>query len=184
MPILGIIASQGRIPSTSFESIATATMTGGVTSTITFSSIPQTYKHLQIRGIARETSGSGQSSFSVTANGSSTGYAWHYIYGSGSSVVAGGSTGDPFYREINFINSGGTLANTFNAVTIDILDYTSTTKSKVLKSLGGCDYSSAGGVHLQSGLWDNTSAITSLTFSTVANSFDTNTQFALYGIKG
>jgi hypothetical protein len=184
MPILGIVASSKLTASSSFESIATATISSGTQSTITLSSIPSTFKHLQIRGIARQTGGSGQSSFAMTFNGTTTNYSWHYIFGNGSSVVAGGSSADPYYREINFINAGGTLANTFSIFVIDILDYADTNKFKTLKSLGGCEYNSGGAAHLQSGLWSNTNAISSINFTTVAGDFDTYSQFALYGIKG
>jgi hypothetical protein len=61
MPILGIIASAitGNLVTTSYESIATVTVGGGGSATIDFTSIPATYTHLQIRGIARSTNGNG-----------------------------------------------------------------------------------------------------------------------------
>jgi N-methylhydantoinase A/oxoprolinase/acetone carboxylase beta subunit len=46
MPILGIIASSKLSAVGDFESIATVTVGG---TSITFSSIPSTYTHLQIR---------------------------------------------------------------------------------------------------------------------------------------
>ena len=57
MPILGIIASShvNFIPTGSFSSIATVTVGSGGSSTVSFISIPQTYKHLQLRGIAKGT---------------------------------------------------------------------------------------------------------------------------------
>jgi hypothetical protein len=52
-PILGILASgmSGNLwaPGKDFDSIATTTVGAGGASTITFSSIPSTYRHLQIR---------------------------------------------------------------------------------------------------------------------------------------
>ena len=49
MPILGIMASQisGHLSNPSYESIATYTVGAGGSSTMVFSSIPQTYKHLE-----------------------------------------------------------------------------------------------------------------------------------------
>jgi hypothetical protein len=52
MPILGIIASAitGNLVTTSYESIETVTVgSGGSATVLTFSSIPATYTHLQIR---------------------------------------------------------------------------------------------------------------------------------------
>ena len=40
---------------TSYESIATVTVGAGGSSSISFTSIPSTYKHLQIRAITRDT---------------------------------------------------------------------------------------------------------------------------------
>jgi hypothetical protein len=91
-PILGIVASQNyvRTPPSSFESIATATGTGS-SATITFSSIPSTYQHLQIRGIARATSGGETEPIDLRLyfNGLTTGiYSSHALYGNGSSAAA------------------------------------------------------------------------------------------------
>jgi hypothetical protein len=51
MPILGIIASAitGNLVTTSYESIETVTVGSGGSATVTFSSIPATYTHLQIK---------------------------------------------------------------------------------------------------------------------------------------
>ena len=61
MPILGVIASgiSGHLtppwPDNSYYQIGTTTVGAGGSSSITFSSIPATYTHLQIRGIASNT---------------------------------------------------------------------------------------------------------------------------------
>jgi hypothetical protein len=49
-PILGIMASQisGHLETGAYESISTVTVGGGGSATITFSSIPGTYTHLQV----------------------------------------------------------------------------------------------------------------------------------------
>ena len=61
MPILGLLASaiSGNLfaPSGAYDSIATASGTGS-SATISFTSIPSTYTHLQIRGIWNTTTGS------------------------------------------------------------------------------------------------------------------------------
>ena len=45
------LAGNAAVIGTSYESIATTTVGSGGASSITFSSIPATYAHLQIRGI-------------------------------------------------------------------------------------------------------------------------------------
>ena len=185
--MLNIIAgtlSVGAPPAapSSYESIATTTL-GSAQNTITFSSIPSTYKHLQIRAIA-SASDSNIGSFLINVN-SDTGsnYAWHYLYGDGATAAAGASASDGFIRVINLLGTG--LASAFSAEVIDVLDYASTSKNKTFRMLGGGDRNGSGGVHLQSGVWLNTNAITSITFTSVSPyNFLQYTQFALYGIKG
>jgi hypothetical protein len=152
-------------------------------STISFTSIPSTYKHLQIRAIARS-GNSNISSFLINVN-SDTGsnYAWHYLYGDGATPVAGASASAGFIRVINLLGTG--LANTFSAEVIDVLDYASTSKNKTFRMLGGGDRNGEGGIHLQSGAWFNTNAITSITFTpSDSYNFQQFSSFALYGIKG
>jgi hypothetical protein len=87
-PILGIYASQisGHLfaPSGAYDSIATATFTGSALS-VTFSSIPSTYTHLQIRGLARTPSGNDQ--IDLRFNGDSgNNYSMHGLSGDGAST--------------------------------------------------------------------------------------------------
>jgi hypothetical protein len=183
-PILGIVASQltGRL--TSYESIATTTVGAGGASTITFSSIPAGYQHLQIRYIGR-TASSGNANINLNVNGdTTTSSVWHVLYGTGSGSVA------PYAFDSAYIIAGqtttsGVTANAFGIGVIDILDYKDTSKNKTVRSLSGSDTNGAGIVYFSSGQWRNTNAITSLAFTTGdATNFAQYTQFALYGIKG
>ena len=90
--IAGILGVGALIPFAAFESIATATGTGS-SNTITFSSFPNTYKHLQIRWIAKDTgSASNPYGLRMTFNGvGGTSYANHRLYGDGTSATATGS---------------------------------------------------------------------------------------------
>jgi hypothetical protein len=180
-PILGIWASQNysrySLP-TSFDSIATTTVGAGGSSSITFSSIPSTYTHLQIRGIVR--TGSDQSVL-VTFNSSGSTYKNHYLEGTGTSAIAGAETNSG----IALYAVSVSMANTFSGFVWDILDYTDTNKNKVLRALNGFDKNGTGYIDLDSGLWVNTSAITSITVApTGGTTFQQYSHFALYGIKG
>lgn len=182
MPILGIVASGADIAGGAFESIASATGTGS-SGTITFSSIPSTYQHLQIRAIMRNTLSASDASFGqmqVNGDTTSANYAWHELYANGSTVSASGSaSGLPYYGTIvrNLATSG-----IVGVTIIDIHDYASTSKYKTIRVLSGDDRNGSGDIVMWSGLWENTNAITSLDFTTGGN-FTTATQFALYGIK-
>jgi hypothetical protein len=174
-----LIGNAPFIP-TDFESIATATGTGS-SDTITFSSIPSTYKHLQIRGIANDGVGNGFEA-SIRFNGdSAANYAYHRALGNGSSVTALGSGGQDTMR----IGNASNVADNVAVYIVDIHDYASTTKNKTIRSLSGRDTNGAGFAILYSGLWLSTSAVNSVSVVNVgARSWSTTTTFALYGIKG
>jgi hypothetical protein len=163
---------------TSFESIATATGNGS-SGTITFSSIPNTYKHLQIRLQVLSSGGGGQAIRFNSDTGNN--YARHNVGGNGSSVFASGTA------STNMIFVGDDSASTNLAtMIIDIHDYASTTKNKTVRSFFGHDRNGAGSLYLYSGLWMNTGAITSLSLgqANFSGTFDTGTVASLYGIKG
>ena len=92
-PMLGIMASSisgSKISTSSFESIATYTATGGETS-FTFSSIPQTYKSLQIRWMYRDAGNgtvAGTCSLAVNMNGTTDDLPYNQLFGNGTSAVA------------------------------------------------------------------------------------------------
>jgi hypothetical protein len=192
MPILGIMASaiSGNLTQPSdYESIETVTVGSGGSSSISFSSIPATYKHLQIRYNARSTVANVNDGYtSIRFNGDSTNgnyYFYHVMQGDGASATAGsGGTNAIIYTGVTAGNSAG--ANVFGSGVIDILDYTSTSKYKIPRALSGMDNNGAGKISLSSGVWFNTAAVTSITVG--ANAFGNNfmeySSFALYGIKG
>jgi len=187
-PILGIYASQmsGHLwPASSYESIAPV-------SSISFTSIPSTYTHLQIRGFSRSnypgTSG-GIENYIRVGNGSvDTGnnYTIHYLAGNGSTAYSGG-VGSQNKAAVGYSPRTSDLANTFGTYVSDILDYTNTNKYKTIRSLAGHDMNSstASDIELWSGLWMSTSAINTISIFTLSGySFTQYSSFALYGIKG
>ena len=187
-PILGIIASQNypRITS-SYESIATVTVGSGGSSTVTFSSIPTGFEHLQIRSILRNTAATASSlDLFMRFNGDNSGSnyrAYKQIGGDGSSAFAAASGTTNEIRNAYFLNNGNT-ASVYSAWVCDILDYRNTNKNKVTRALNGQDLNGSGSIRFFSGLWLNTSAITSIDLTVEgANNFAQYTQFALYGIK-
>ena len=185
-PILGIWASQNysrySLP-TSFESIATTTVGASGTSTVSFTSIPSTYTHLQIRGIVKGDY-AGWGSGNIKFNGSSASYVeYHSLYGDGSSAAANASTTST--AGIQCIYTNGTTASLFTGFIIDILDYTSTNKNKTLRSISGNDLNGSGYIRMFSGLWYATpAAITSIDITLPGQNFTQYSSFALYGIKG
>lgn len=190
-PILGIIASQisGHLtPTTGFVSIATQTVGAGGTSTITFSNIPQVYKHLQIRAIIKDdrSGTTSDNNFLRFNNDTGSNYNAHQLFGTGSATGSGG-TGTDTSALYATIPGGSIGASIFGLAIVDILDYASTNKYKVLRSLNGYDSNGGGTIRFTSGLWMNTSAINRIDLLTNTGATSTIQQyssFALYGIQG
>ena len=176
--ILGILGSSGVVAGGNYESIATVTVGSGGTSFAEFTSIPSTYKHLQIRCSIRGTANNYQL---VRLNSdSANNYAYHYMYGTGSAIGAGNVTST---SSMGFTDTTNT-ASIFNGLIIDILDYTSTTKNKTLRGFGGFDTNGAGFLSMNSGLWFKTpEAVTTVRFTPDTGSYAEYSSFALYGIK-
>jgi hypothetical protein len=180
-PILGIIASQDYPRSTSsYESISTVTVGSGGQSTITFSSIPSTYKHLQIRAIAKSAGAFTQGRVKVNSDTSSV-YTLHQITGNGSTVTSNGYANEagPVTIPIRMPDT----ASIFGVIVMDILDYQNTNKFKTIRTLGGADLNGSGSMILSSNLFRSTSAISQLDFDGNGENFAQYSQFALYGIK-
>ena len=187
-PILGVWASaqQSAFVIGDYESIATVTVGSGGSSSITFSSIPSTYTHLQVRGIGRTTNSGTTGNPGITFNGDSNvnNYTLHILYGDGSSAASfGGGAGTGTDTSITTGSTAG--ANIFGVAVIDLLDYASTNKYKTVRSLTGADLNGSGTMRLYSNLWMSTSAISSITLTPTASaSYSQYSTFALYGIKG
>ena len=163
--------------------IATTTVSSATAASVTFASIPQTYKHLQIRCFSGSpTSATSSMTINFNSDTSSANYRNHYVAGNGSSVFTG-TNGNQEYIGIQ-----GANATTGMAINIyDILDYTNTNKLKVVRSLGGYDTNGSGyGQHIwvSSVLWKNTNAINQIVLNSSTTNFIQYSSFALYGIKG
>ena len=177
--IPGILASGWRSAG-SYESIATVTVGAGGSSSISFSSIPSTYKHLQVRWLCLNSNSQTDLKLNLNSDTSSV-YAFHQIYGDGASVAAGALS----TQTRSFCGTGG--SSTIPAVGIlDLLDYTATNKNKTVRALSGTDMNGSGFISMRSTLYfpSTIAAITSLTIAPDAGTFNNYSHFALYGVKG
>jgi hypothetical protein len=190
--LLNIIAgslSVGVTPSTnSYESIATYTVGAGGQSTITFSSIPSTFAHLQLRYIARSAQVGNASSLILRFNSDSSSnyYAYHEIYADGATAAAYADS-TATLSQIDQIPAANKTASVFGVGVVDLLDYTSTSKNKTLRFLDGWDANGSGAVVFGSSLYkpSTIAAISTITITDAyAQNFAQYSSFALYGIKG
>lgn len=180
-PILGIYASQisGHLfaPSGAYESIATVTVGSGGVADIEFTSIPSTYKHLQVRFLARS-SGSPDTKAQYNGDTTTSNYRSHLLYGDGSTVTSA------TIANTGYVGYIATAASTFGASVVDVLDYADTNKYKTVRSLSGYDANGSGYAILYSHLWLSTAAISSLKIYPDSGNFTQYSSFALYGVKG
>lgn len=166
----------------SFFSIATVTLSGSQ-SNIEFTNIPQTYTHLQIRGIGRDTIVGAVHSLNLQFN-SNTGsnYTYHAITGDGA-TASSGSLSSQTNQYPGYLTGANNTSSIFAATIIDILDYTNTNKFKTTRTISAGDGNGSGNVGLFSGAFLSTSAITSIKLLPyTSTNFVQYTSFALYGV--
>ena len=183
------ILSTNIIPG-DYESIATVNVGSGGVSSITFSDIPSTYTHLQLRYIGKGTSSLGgypTGSFLRFNDDNATNYSSHNLRGNGSSVAAGANVGETYMNEVIIPGLDGWGSTIFGVGILDILDYANTNKFKTVRSLNGAENNSTGTVYFSSSNWRSTSAITKITLNidaTYTTNYAQYSTFSLYGIKG
>jgi hypothetical protein len=180
----GMLGASG--PVASFESIASVTADGS-SGFLTLSSIPQTYKHLQIRGILRNITAKTITDVSIRLNENTNSiYSSHYLRGNGSAAASSGAINQSF-GYIGETTGADAGANIHAPIVVDILDYTNTNKYKTIKVSIGHDLNAASTnaiIWFSSVLFASTSAITSFSlFASEAGNFSTTSKLALYGIK-
>ena len=148
-------------------------------STITFNSIPSTYKSLQLRFNLVWSVANGNGTPKIQFNGDTGGnYGYHFLYGDGSSASASGVA----VTQTSILPMGAQGITYPLVGIVDVIDYANANKNKVTKSLTGFNNNTATGeVRVASGLWLNTAAITSLTVLGTVGTF-TGT-ISLYGVS-
>jgi hypothetical protein len=170
------------------EPIATTLVGSGGTSIITFNDIPQTYKHLQIRGIGRTNRSANGDYGLVRFNGDSSvsNYTSHYLQGNGTSAASGvyqQSFAGCLWSRWGAASDGSSI---FGAGIFDILDYTNTNKYKTTRDLGGLETNTSNSqINFESTVWMANTEITSISIVPGAGtSWNQYSRFSLYGIKG
>lgn len=186
MPNIGFWATAGAgggVSNTALELISTYYGSGSE-STISFSSIPSTFKHLQLRIVARTSLVGNYYNFDMQLNGdTSTNYAFHQLYGNGSSVGAYGVSSVNRMRAGIFDGSTSTT-NSFGVAIIDIPDYANTSKKKSIRSFNGNTGQPT--MNLFSGSWQSTAAISTITIMYNGGNLNpiSGSRFSLYGVQG
>jgi hypothetical protein len=188
-PIIGTIASSylsGTVYSAinAFDSIATISVGSGGTQTVEFTSIPNTYSHLQIRGIWKVNNTNGGSPRILFNNDTTNSYNTHATAGDGSTTSNSNTTNNGEA----YLGFGNQSTSQFTSMVIDIFDYANTNKYKTARTLIGVDLNGSGNAQLVGISWMSFNAISSIKIFPQSNTTPTNTflqysEFSLYGIK-
>ena len=174
----------------SYESIATLYGTGS--STVSFTSIPATYKHLEVYVLAKDTgSGVDSDGISVQFNGDAGAYYWKQMGGAymSTNLFTGQNTTAQTSIDAGLAVDGGQTSGWHSLNIYKIPDYTSTVKMKTLHCITGSQQTANAGYVMQTyGMYTNgnSTAINRIDFiATGANpAFNTTSRFMLFGIKG
>jgi hypothetical protein len=154
-----------------YEPISTTTISGSSTSSVTFSSIPNTYTDLVlIMGFSL----SANDEIDITFNGDTGGsYSRTYMEGNGSTAGSAYGTG---LNAIAILGRGNQMTNIIN-----IMNYANTTTNKTLLARFSSPSNIIGA---EVGLWRSTSAITSVTLNLrTSKTYVAGSVLTLYGIK-
>ena len=167
------------MPTSTYIALANITL-GSSASSVTFSSIPATYRDLIV--VANASGTINDQGMRMRFNGDSGSNYSHVNMGGWS----GGST---------FSTSGTTTHVTFNATQIgvntngihvpvigQIMDYSATDKHKTLLVRANGKNNTQDEVNANANRWANTAAITSILLLLSSGSFASGSSFALYGI--
>jgi hypothetical protein len=157
------------LPTPTYTALATVTL-GSATSSVTFSSIPATYRDLIV--VTNQTGSASAENVFIALNGDG---AANYTR-----VIMVGGSGGP-----------ASLAQTTRAVTaiygsnrqtmnMSIMDYSATDKHKTMLIRG--DNAGFSEVVAQASRWANTAAVNSLGLVAASGTFSIGSTFALYGI--
>jgi hypothetical protein len=158
--------------------LQTVTVGAGGVSSVTFSSIPQTYNDLVIKSSSR-TTGTNCTYF-VNFNGTNTGTTALRLYAANGVGGASGSFANSYF---DYGNPSNSTANTFSNSELYIPNYASSNNKSVSSETVTEDNSTTWQVFMTAGVKNNTNPITSITISPVIDPLIAQySTFTLYGV--
>ena len=144
---------------------------------ITFSNIPQIFTDLKLVFSMREATTDNVAA-NVVINGSTTNLSERFLFGTGTSV--GSSSSSQFNTYINYNSS---TASTFGNGEVYVTNYASTTTTKSLSNDSVAENNgSTAYARIGAGLFNSTTAITSLGIQAIGGNLAALSSATLYGI--
>ena len=168
------------------EAIATTYLEADAAS-ITFSSIPATYEHLEIRLLGRtnRTYYIDPINIAINTDSTSSNFTTAIIQANGTSKSAYSSTSSRFMTfVVGNLDTGGAIeAKDYGPMTMTFFDYANASKNTTLQYMSGTPNTTQH-VYFGAVTWDNTAAVVSLIFTPLnGTAFMRGTECTLYGIK-
>jgi len=161
-----------------YEPISSTTISGTGTSTISFTSIPQTYTDLELVIQVRENSGSDGNTFINFNSDTGANYSFTQIYGSGS---AGGSNRASSQTRTGIYGNASQIdaSTTYGFSKAYILNYSNSTTYKSIYSQGNFTTIE---IVARTHLWRSTAAITRIDLTLASGNYANGSVVTLYGI--
>jgi hypothetical protein len=161
------------MPTNTYTPLATVTL-GGSDASITFTSIPSTYRDL-ILVINGNTTGNADYGMRFNGDGGAN-YSFVYMGGNGSTTATGSNSANQIVLDAYFWRSSER-----STLIAQIMDYSATDKHKNVLSRNNV---AGGGVDAFASRWANTNAINAVEVFTATGgqSFATGTTLSLYGV--
>lgn len=147
---------------------------------ITFSSIPGTYRHLMLVGTLKVSTGT-IVGISLRYNGD-TGSNYEYVEVTADTSV---NSTNSLSQTSAKCGAAGSTANLFSPISATIMDYAATDKYKSFVAESGPWLSSVSGNirrYMYTSHWKSTAAITSITILPASGNLDTGSVISLYGL--
>jgi hypothetical protein len=167
---------------TTYTLIASTDIGAGGVSTFTFSSIPQTYKDLQLFSSARVTV-SGRTDGQFIFNSVTSGYSYTFAEGYSTNTVYVSNSNATSQVDV-LMNQSDNTANYFGTSQYYISNYTSTNqKPHISRQCDPSNSSSTFYIQTGAGQMAGTQAVTSLTISAKGGNIAQYSKFHLYGIS-
>jgi hypothetical protein len=154
------------MPTPTYTPLATVTL-GSSAASVTFSSIPATYRDLIL--IVNGTASAGQNIKGIfNSDSTASNYSRVTAYGDGSSTASGSANDNSFLY----------FQTSQSIITCQVMDYSATDKHKSVL----VRTSNSSLAEMTAARWANTAAITSFQILTTTGTFSTGTTFSLYGV--
>ena len=176
------MGSTGSSGGGAVELIATQTLAAPAAG-IYLTGIPQTYKDLELRVLARSTYAAVTDNLAIqfNADGSAD---YEYVYAPiASGTLSGATSSSVTYGYVGDVPAASEAAGYFGSYDIEVPEYATVGLFKVYRSFGSISVPSSNEpqMYLSNGQWSKSDPITQLTVFTVSSDLSAGTTVSLYG---